>query len=88
MNGETLTFVRAGTDAQSGVLLDLETLSEWDFQGTATKGELAGAKLARVEFLLDYWFDWGKYQPGPTVVKPWQPQRETEDAGDSPPPAP
>ena len=74
--GETLTFVRAGTDAHAGVLLDLETLSEWDFQGKATKGELTGRQLARVELLLDYWFDWVKYNPTTEVVKPWQPKRK------------
>jgi hypothetical protein len=75
-NGDTLTFVRAGTDAHSGVLLDLETLSEWDFQGKATKGELAGRQLARVELLLDYWFDWNRYNPKTEVVRPWQPKRK------------
>ena len=52
------------------MLLDLETLSEWDFQGKATKGELAGRQLARVEFLQDYWFDWVKYNPTTEVVRP------------------
>ncbi len=74
--GDTLTFVRAGTDAHSGVLLDLETLSEWDFQGRATKGERAGQKLARVELMIDYWFDWVRYNPGTDVAKPWQPKRK------------
>ena len=81
----TLTFVRAGIDTRSGVLLDLETLSEWDFQGKATKGELAGRQLARVELLLDYWFDWVKYNPKTEVVRPWQPKKK---AARSPIPAP
>lgn len=72
--GDTLTFVRAGTDTRSGVLLDLETLSEWDFQGKATKGELTGRQLARVELLIDYWFDWVKYNPKTEVVRPWRPK--------------
>ncbi len=58
------------------MLLDLETLSEWDFQGKATKGELAGRQLARVELLLDYWFDWVRYNPKTEVVRPWQPKRK------------
>jgi hypothetical protein len=74
--GDTLTFVRAGTDAHSGVLLDLETLSEWDFQGKATKGELAGRQLVRVDLLLDYWFDWVKYHPKTEVVTPWKPKKQ------------
>lgn len=84
-DGRTLTFVRAGADARSGVLLDLETLSEWEFRGRATKGELAGRQLARVEFLLDYWFDWVRYNPGTEVVRPWQPKRKPAK---SPIPAP
>ena len=35
---ETLTFVRAGTDLRSSMLLDLETMTEWDFQGRAVQG--------------------------------------------------
>lgn len=75
-DGRALTFVRAGTDPHSGVLLDLETLSEWNFQGRAIAGELAGRQLARVDLLLDYWFDWVKYNPGTEVVKPWRPKRK------------
>jgi hypothetical protein len=70
---QPLTFVRAGTDARTSTLLDLETLSEWDFTGHATKGELAGAQLRRVDYLLDYWFDWRTYHPDTAVLKPWQP---------------
>jgi hypothetical protein len=75
VNGQTLTFVRAGTSAHSGVLLDLETLSEWSFQGQAVKGELTGAQLPRVELLVDYWFDWVKYNPKTEVVTPWTPKK-------------
>lgn len=71
---EPLTFVRAGTGPHSGVLLDLETLSEWNFQGRAVKGELAGRQLARVELLIDYWFNWVRYNPTTEVVKPWMPK--------------
>ena len=43
---QTLTFVRAGTDLKESTLLDLETMTEWDFQGRAVKGELAGSQLS------------------------------------------
>ena len=46
VKGQTLTFVRAGTDAKASALLDLETLSEWDFQGKATQGR-TGRQPAR-----------------------------------------
>ena len=44
-------------------LTDLETISEWDFSGRAISGPLAGRTLARIPFLLEYWFDWQTYQP-------------------------
>jgi hypothetical protein len=70
---QTLSFIRAGRDLKSSTLLDLETMSEWDFTGRATAGELAGAQLGRVEILLDYWFDWKNYHPDTEVLKPWTP---------------
>ena len=73
VRGHTLSFIRAGRDIKSSTLLDLETMSEWDFTGRATAGELAGAQLARVEILLDYWFDWKAYHPDTEVLKPWRP---------------
>ena len=71
--GQVLSFVRAGRDIKSSTLLDLETMSEWDFTGRATAGELSGAQLARIEILLDYWFDWKTYHPDTEVLKPWRP---------------
>ena len=70
---QTLTFVRAGTDLKESTLLDLETMSEWDFQGRAVQGELAGSQLTPVDYLLDYWFDWKTYHPDTEVLKPWTP---------------
>jgi hypothetical protein len=71
VKGQALTFVKAGLDARSGTVLDLETMSEWDFTGKATAGELAGAQLSRLDYLLDYWFDWKTYHPETAVMKGW-----------------
>jgi hypothetical protein len=87
LGATTLTFVRAGADRQSGVLLDLETLSEWNFQGAATKGELTGRQLAKVDLLIDYWFDWVNYNPTTEVVKPWRPKRPPARPPIPPPPS-
>jgi hypothetical protein len=73
VKGQTLTFVRAGTDLKESTLLDLETMTEWNFQGRGVNGELAGAQLVPVDYLLDYWFDWKTYHPDTEVLKPWQP---------------
>jgi Protein of unknown function (DUF3179) len=82
----TLSFVRAGTNIATSVLLDLETLSEWDFTGRATTGELAGARLNRIDYLLDYWFDWKAYHPDTAVVKPWRPPVKRVAKSEIPPP--
>ena len=71
VSGQPLTFVRAGADVRTSTLLDLETMSEWNFAGRATAGEHAGAQLTRIEILLDYWFDWKNYHPETVVVAPW-----------------
>jgi hypothetical protein len=60
-------------------LVDLETMSEWDFGGRATSGPLAGRTLARIPFLLEYWFDWQTYHPGTEVYKPWRPVQPKAD---------
>ena len=83
VGGRTLTFVRAGTDARTSTLLDLETLSEWSFEGRAVKGDLAGASLGRVEVLLDYWFDWKTSPPGHRGGEAVAAGREGRAAGDS-----
>ncbi len=44
-------------------LVDKETGTEWDFTGAATAGALAGRRLARLQPVKDYWFDWKTYHP-------------------------
>jgi hypothetical protein len=60
-------------------LTDLETMSEWDFSGRATSGSLKGRTLARIPFLLEYWFDWQTYHPATEVYKPWRPVQTRPD---------
>ena len=60
LEGKTLEFfLKPGTNE----LLDAETGSAWDFTGTSTSGALAGRRLARVQPVKDYWFDWKQYHP-------------------------
>ena len=54
-------------DSAPPVLVDAETASRWDFTGTATSGPLAGRRLAQVQFLKDYWFDWVLYNPATSI---------------------
>lgn len=48
-------------------LVDAETGSVWDFTGAATSGALKGKRLARLQPVKDYWFDWKKYHPDTAV---------------------
>ncbi len=50
-------------------LVDVETGSEWDFQGKALSGPLKGQQLTRVPVLKDYWFDWKAYHPTTTIYE-------------------
>ena len=50
-------------DSEDLRLVDAQTGSVWDFSGTAVAGDLEGQRLARVQTLKDFWFDWQLYHP-------------------------
>ena len=64
LEGRTLEFF---LKPDSHELLDKETGSLWDFTGTAASGPLAGRRLARLQPVKDYWFDWKMYHPATGV---------------------
>jgi hypothetical protein len=67
------------TPSERLTMMDLETMSEWDFAGRATSGPFAGRTLTRISFVLEYWFDWQTHQPATDVYKPWRPlERKTD----------
>jgi hypothetical protein len=84
VDGRDHTFV--ATPSARLMLTDLETMSEWDFAGSALSGPLAGRRLARIAFLLEYWFDWQTYHPATGVFRPWRPVEGTPDRLDIPRP--
>jgi Protein of unknown function (DUF3179) len=51
----------------SPTFLDINSGSEWDFEGKAVSGPLAGKTLRRIPILKDYWFDWKNYHPDTAV---------------------
>lgn len=53
--------------SESLKLMDAESGSEWNFQGCAIAGKLAGLCLDHMDVIKDYWFDWRHYHPGTTV---------------------
>jgi hypothetical protein len=60
VGGRTLEFFLR---PDSRELLDKETGSAWDFAGAAAAGALKGQRLARIQPVKDYWFDWRQYHP-------------------------
>jgi hypothetical protein len=56
-------------------LIDSGTGSRWDFSGLAVEGPLAGERLAPIQLLTDYWFDWKTYHPGTGVYAAGLPSR-------------
>ncbi len=51
-----------------GLFVDSETGGEWNFQGCAVSGALAGKCLAPLRIVKDYWFDWHLYHPQTSIV--------------------
>lgn len=84
VDGRALEFVATpGTPAPT--LVDLETGSQWRFDGVAVSGPLAGRRLDRVEFLVDYWFNWLAYHPETSVERRSRPRVAPPDAAPTSP---
>ncbi len=64
LDGRALEFFRR---QDSPALFDSETGSQWDFNGVAASGPLAGRRLEKLASLKDYWFDWKTYHPNTGV---------------------
>ena len=60
LDGRALEFFQRPDTRE---LIDAETGSAWDFTGAAASGAHAGKRLARIQPVKDYWFDWRKYHP-------------------------
>ena len=51
----------------SELFFDVNTGTEWNFEGKAVSGPLTGKRLKRITVLKDYWFDWKNYHPQTAV---------------------
>jgi hypothetical protein len=60
VDGQTLQF---RYDSQNNTFMDIETESEWNFDGAAITGELKGKELNRLPFDEGYWFEWIAFHP-------------------------
>lgn len=63
IDGQELTF-----DAVGNRFVDRETATEWNIEGVALAGPLAGATLERIPHLDTFWFAWSSYWPETALV--------------------
>ncbi len=67
---ESLSFVPAqASDSQAAIVQDTKTSSNWNFEGCAIDGPLAGRCLAQIDANKDYWFDWMNHHPDTAVSR-------------------
>jgi hypothetical protein len=59
----------AASGANAPLFMDSQTGSDWNFDGCAVSGKLAGRCLTMVSAIRDYWFDWRNYHPDTTIFR-------------------
>ena len=63
LDGTDLTF-----DSSGGVVVDLETGSQWTVDGEAISGPHAGRSLTAIgEAYVSFWFAWAAFEPGTEI---------------------
>jgi len=58
VNGQVLEF-----EYLNGKWIDLQTKSEWNYEGIAISGEMNGIELNRIPFDPGFWFEWVAFHP-------------------------
>ena len=58
VNGNTLDFVY-----DDGKILDVQTNSEWNYDGLSVSGENKGIQLERMPIEPGFWFEWVAFHP-------------------------
>ena len=58
VNGNTLNFV-----FDDGIILDVQTNSEWNYDGLSISGENIGMQLKRMPIEPGFWFEWVAFHP-------------------------
>lgn len=69
VDGKRLEFFQKPDKNAEVQLIDAESGSTWNFEGTAIAGPLAGRQLKKLFVLEDYWFDWRLYHPDTAVYE-------------------
>ena len=74
-SGDSRAFDRTVNDLvlefefRDGKIFDVQTISQWNYDGIAVSGELAGAKLTRLGFNPGFWFEWVAFHPQTEVYE-------------------
>jgi Protein of unknown function (DUF3179) len=64
LDGRRLEFFQKSENKNEEFqLIDAESGSTWNFEGTAIAGPLVGRQLKKLFVLEDFWFDWRIYHP-------------------------
>jgi len=58
LDGQVLDF-----EFTDGVIIDIQTNSEWNYDGLAISGSLEGSQLSRMPFSPGFWFEWVAFHP-------------------------
>jgi hypothetical protein len=61
-NGQVLEF-----EFSDNKIIDLQTNSEWNYDGISIYGELEGIQLNRLPFNPGFWFEWIAFHPDTEV---------------------
>ena len=64
VDGKVLTF-----DFVDDVIIDLESKSEWNYDGVAISGSMEGIQLVRLPFNPGFWFEWVAFHPDTEVYE-------------------
>jgi len=62
IDGQVLEF-----EFSDNKIIDLQTSSEWNYDGIAVSGELEGIELNRLPFNPGFWFEWIAFHPDTKV---------------------
>jgi len=54
-------------DFQVDKIIDIQTKSEWSYEGIAISGPMKGAELTRIPFNPGFWFEWVAFHPDTEV---------------------
>ena len=54
-------------DFQVDKIIDIQTKSEWNYEGIAISGPMKGAELTRIPFNPGFWFEWVAFHPDTEV---------------------